>query len=119
MLSMLCSSGVKKIGRTAVFSANLTRRRFVEGLVAMATAAGAAPHMSFSADGRVLRIREAFDFEVLDPGYMVGDTEPWIQYCCLGQFVNIKKGPNWDWRLSTMVDRAAWIDPTHFGFEWV
>ena len=100
-----------------MFNPNLTRRRFVEGLAAMAAASGGASRMSFSADGRVLRVRIPRDLQVIDPGYMVGGVESVLQYSCLGQLINIKKGPLWDWRPSDMVERAAWIDQTHFGFK--
>ena len=100
-----------------MFNPNLTRRRFVEGLAAMAAASGGASRMSFSADGRVLRVRIPRDLQVIDPGYMVGGVESVLQYSCLGQLINIKKGPLWDWRPSNMVERAAWIDQTHFGFK--
>ncbi|MFQ5984808.1 MAG: ABC transporter substrate-binding protein [Alphaproteobacteria bacterium] len=83
----------------------------------MAAATGAAPRISLSAEGRVLRVRAPRDIQVLDPGYMIGGIDTWIQYACLGQLVNYKKGPKWDWQPSAMVDRAAWIDPTHLGFK--
>jgi peptide/nickel transport system substrate-binding protein len=101
----------------------MTRRLLMQ--VAMASAGGAVlPRVALSQDGTLLRIRSFRDIQVLDPGWMVGGNEIWLQWACLTQLANYVPGDSWAWQPGPMIEDIANTDAMniHFklkpGYQW-
>ncbi len=99
-----------------------TRRGFMASSAAVGLAGflPVMPHMVRAQDGKVLRIRQDGDNNILDPGYMVGGTEIEAQLQCLPFLAEyVKEGDSFNWRPSTYVTKLEQRDPTHIDFELV
>ena len=93
-----------------------TRRLLMQITMAMGGAA-ALPRMVLSQDGKTLNIRSFRDVQVLDPGWMVGGNEIWMQWACLTQLANYAPGEEWGWVPGPMVEEIANVDPMNIRFK--
>ena len=96
-----------------------SRRRFVQGTAALAGAAAAttaAAPTAMAQSGKVMSVRGPRDIHIIDPGYMVGGIEAWMEWACLPQLAQYKKGMEWAWEPSIFVDHLDWIDATRIAF---
>ncbi len=102
---------------------NFTRRLLLQITAALGGTAG-LPRMALSQDGKTLRVRANRDVQVLDPGWMVGGNETWLQWACLTQLANLKPGDAWGWVPGPMVEEITQADDLNIrfklkpGFQW-
>jgi peptide/nickel transport system substrate-binding protein len=93
----------------------VNRRIVMQGLAAFAGLA-VTSDMSWSADGKVLKIRSNRDIQVLDPASMIGGTEIDLQIACLASLAVFKAGDEIAWQPSAFVETIEQADPTHIMF---
>lgn len=95
----------------------LVTRRNILWLGAGFAASARMSGVGWSAEGKVLTIRAQRDIQVLDPGWMIGDTEIDLQYACLGSLVVYQPGDPLTWRPSPFVNKIEQTDDLHIAFE--
>lgn len=97
-----------------------TRRRFLASTAAVgALAMTTSPRAAF-AQGRVLRLRQDADNDILDPAYMTGAGEIEAQMACLPFLAEyVRDGDSLGWQPSPYVKKLKQRDPTHIDFELV
>lgn len=94
----------------------LTRRNFIWSAAGVA-ALSFLPQAAAAADGKILKLRSRRDIQVLDPGWMIGDTEIDLQYACLGSLAVYQPGEALSWRPSPFVTRIEQPDDLRIEFD--
>lgn len=99
----------------------LGRRDFLRNTAAVAALAalGIDPSDVLAAEGDTLKVRIAFDIQVLDPGYMIGGADSTLNYACLPRLALPVRNAEgvWGWAPSEFVDHIGEDDPTHISFR--
>jgi peptide/nickel transport system substrate-binding protein len=93
----------------------LTRRNFIWSTPGLAALMALNPGM-VQAKGKTLKIRSMQDIQVLDPGWMIGDTEIDLQYACLGSLAVYQPGEKLSWQPSAFVEHVEQTDDRHIAF---
>ena len=92
------------------------RRGFLQAGGAAFASLALAPKFAWAAEGDVLRLRVAADFQVLDPKGIIGELDEIIPRCtqvALVRLGDMRDGNKWvPWGAETI----DWIDPTKIGF---
>lgn len=94
----------------------LTRRNFIWGATGAAVIS-AFPTAPGTAGGNILKLRSRQDIQILDPAWMIGDTEIDLQYACLGSLAVYQPGESLSWRPSPFVAKLEQPDDLHIIFE--
>ena len=93
----------------------ISRRRFVQGSVAAAAAAGAGWPVIVEAAGDTLRVRNYSDLQILDPAYLLSAPEWDILRCMFHGLITYVPGDDWKWELDA-AEMIAQGDDTHIKF---
>ena len=102
-----------------LISSKVTRRRFMK---LSAVSAGAMlmplPWVSkvFSAEGKVLKVRDYSDIKSLDPAFFLSTPEENIMACIYNKLISFKPGSKWEWQLEA-AKSIEQVDATHIKFE--
>jgi peptide/nickel transport system substrate-binding protein len=100
-------------------SSTITRRKFMKF---SAISAGAmmlpVPWASrgWSADGKVLKVRDYSDIKSLDPAFFLSTPEENIMACIYNKLISYKPGTKWEWQLEA-AKSIEQVDATHIRFE--
>jgi peptide/nickel transport system substrate-binding protein len=97
-----------------------SRRQFLLSTLAASAAAAAAAsgRPAWSAEGKVLRIRQRQDIQILDPGWMIGGIEIDSQYMTQGSLaVFSMTDGQLGWVPSDFVESVQQTDPLHIEFK--
>ena len=80
------------------YNSGLSRRSFLATTGAFGVAAGIAPQMAVSSDGKVLTLRSYSDLQVLDPAFRLSLPEEDIIRSIYAPLVIPISGDVWDWK---------------------
>lgn len=93
----------------------LTRRKFLLGSTTLGVAAAALPNLAWSAETKILRVRQGADIQNIDPEGWANIYEAEILETIFSKLVAFKAGDTWEWELDA-AQSIEQVDPTHIRF---